>query len=145
MMTQGSESSIRDSGAQGLSKAEQQLAELIEKLKQTADRNLKCVVLYGSAATGEFQSGHSDLNVLCVLERLGAAELKKLNPVSAWWTHKGHPSPLVFTPEELRQAADVFAIELLDIKQGHRLLFGEDVFVSLDVPMALPHLQVERE
>jgi hypothetical protein len=146
MMAQNSQThSVHSGGRQLGSKEEQQLGELIAKLKQAAGSNLKCIILYGSAATGEFQSGHSDLNIICVLDRLGTAELQKLSPVSAWWIRKRHPAPLVFTLEELRQFADVFAIELLDIKQGHRLLYGEDVFTTLDVPMDLHHLQLERE
>lgn len=71
--------------------------------------------------------------------------LANLQPVALWWWRKGHPAPLVFTLEELRRSADVFAIELLDMKQHHRMLFGEDFLAHLDVPMALHRLQVERE
>ncbi len=124
---------------------EKDLNELVEKLKQAAGANLKSVVLYGSAASGDFQQKHSDLNVLCVLERLDGGELAKLNPATAWWARKGHPAPLVFTVEELRRSADVFAIELLDIQASRRVLDGEDVFTSLHVPMSLHREQVERE
>ncbi len=124
---------------------EKDLTELVEKLEQAVGASLKLVVLYGSAASGDYQPKHSDLNVLCVLERLGAAELEKLHPAAAWWARKGHPAPLVFTLDELRHSADVFAIELLDIKASHRLLFGEDVLGSLEVPMNLHRQQVERE
>ena len=124
---------------------EKDLRELVEKLRQAAGANLKSVVLYGSAASGEFQPKHSDLNVLCVLDRLDAAELEKLNSPAEWWARKGHPAPLVFTLEELRRSADVFAIELLDIQASHRVLHGEDVFAGLEVPMSLHRQQVERE
>lgn len=121
------------------------LNELVERLKQAAGSNLKSVVLYGSAASDEFHAKHSDLNVLCVLERLDASELEKLNPPATWWSRKGHPAPLVFTRDELRTSADVFAIELLDIQASHRVLFGEDFFTRLEVPTSLHSLQVERE
>jgi len=124
---------------------EKDLNELVQKLKAAAGANLKGVVLYGSAAAGEFQPKHSDLNVLCLLERLDAAELEKLNPAAGWWAGKGHPAPLVFTPEELRRSADVFAIEMLEIKASRRVLFGEDDFAQLEVPMSLHRVQVERE
>jgi len=124
---------------------EKDLRELVEKLKQAAGDNLKSVVLYGSAASGDFQPKHSDLNILCVLERLDGAELAKLNPTAAWWARKDHPAPLVFTLEELHRLADVFAIELLDIQASRRVLDGEDVFASLRVPMSLHREQVERE
>ncbi len=124
---------------------EKDLKELIERLRQAAGANLTAAVLYGSAADQEFREEHSDLNVLCLLQRLDAGELKKLQPVGLWWWRKGHPTPLVFTLRELQDSADVFAIELLDMKQRHRMLLGEDFLKDFDVPMALHRLQVERE
>jgi hypothetical protein len=121
------------------------LRELTVRLKQAAGANLQAVVLYGSAATDEFRELHSDVNILCLLARLDAAELAKLQPVGRWWLSKGHPAPVVFSLDELKMSADVFCIELLDMKQGHRMLFGEDFFGALDVPMDLHRLQVERE
>ncbi len=121
------------------------LAELVSRLREAAGANLKSVVLYGSAVTGEFHPKHSDLNVLCVLDKLEAHQLVQLGPATRWWVAQGQPAPLAFTLEELKRAADVFAIELLDIKASHRVLFGEDFFPSLEVPMRLHHLQVERE
>jgi predicted nucleotidyltransferase len=124
---------------------EKQLNELVEKLKGAAGANLKSVVLYGSAVSGEFHPKHSDLNVLCVVEKSDAGELARLNPVSVRWVRKGHPPPLVFTLEALQRSADVFAIELLDIKASRRVLFGEDVLGALEVPMSLHRVEVERE
>lgn len=128
-----------------MSAMEKDLSELVEKLKQAAGTNLKAVVLYGSGASEEFQPRHSDLNVLCVLDWLDAAELEKLNAAAVWWARKGHPAPLVFTLEELHRSADVFAIELLDIQARRRVLFGEDVFKGFEVPLNLHGEQVERE
>ncbi len=124
---------------------EKELKELVEKLEAAAGANLKSVVLYGSAVSGEFHPKHSDLNVLCVLEDLDAPALARLNPAATWWARKGHPAPLMFSLDELRRASDVFAIELLDIKAHHRILWGQDVFASLEVPMSLHRVQVERE
>ncbi len=124
---------------------EKELNELVKRLREAAGAHLSAVVLYGSAADHEFHEEHSDLNTLCLLDRLDGAALAHLQPVALWWWRKGHPAPLVFTLEELRHSADVFAIELLDMKQHHRMLLGEDFLAHLDVPMALHRLQVERE
>jgi hypothetical protein len=124
---------------------EAKLADFVNRLKAGAKENLKAVVLYGSAAAGEYRDSHSDLNVLCLVERAGAPDLENLHPPTEWWTRQGHPPPLVFTLDELRRSADVFAIELLDMKGHHRLLFGEDFFAGIEVPMKLHRLQVERE
>lgn len=121
------------------------LQELAQRLARAAGDNLQAVVLYGSAVTGEYRKDHSDLNVLCILHRIGAADLERLHEPLAWWKRKGFPVPQVFTETELRASADIFAIELLDMKANHRMIFGDDFFSSLDVPTKLHKLQVERE
>ena len=126
-------------------KAEQDLTDLVTRLKKVAGGNLLSVILYGSAATEEFHPGHSDLNVLCIMQSLGRDDLSKLHVASAGWAKKGHPAPLFFTHRELHDSADIFAIELLDIKAAHRILHGEDVMAPLHVPMDLHRLHVERE
>lgn len=124
---------------------EKDLNELVEKLRAAAGENLKSVVLYGSGAAEEFHPKYSDLNVLCLLEGLDAGALAKLNAPATWWERKGHPAPLMFTLEELGRSADVFSIELLDIKATRRVLFGEDYIATLEVPMALHRVQLEHE
>jgi predicted nucleotidyltransferase len=121
------------------------LEGLVTRLKASAGPNLRSVVLYGSAASGEFHAKHSDLNILCLLHRLDPTELGKLHKSAAWFVRKGHPMPLVFSLEELRNAADLYAIELLEIKMHRRVLFGDDVFGSIEVPMTLHRAQVERD
>ena len=124
---------------------EEQLTQLVSKLKKAAESNLLSVILYGSAATDEFHPEHSDLNVLCILRGQSSRELSKLGAASTWWAKRGHPAPLFFTPEELQHSADIFAIELLDIKAARRILYGEDVIAALDVPTERHRMQVERE
>jgi hypothetical protein len=126
-------------------RAEDDLKELVKRLSDAAGTNLLSAVLYGSAAAEDFHEGHSDLNVLCLMQTLGRSDLEKLHAPSAWWAKKGHRTPLFLTLKELDHSADLFAIELLDIKAARRMLFGEDVFATLDVPMNLHRLQVERE
>jgi predicted nucleotidyltransferase len=121
------------------------LQELAQRLARSADDNLQAIILYGSAVTGEYRKNHSDLNVLCILHRTGTADLEQLHEPLSWWKRKGFPLPQVFTEEELRTSADIFAIELLDMKASHRMIFGDDFLASLDVPTKLHKLQVERE
>jgi hypothetical protein len=121
------------------------LNELVGKLNAAAGANLKSVILYGSAATEEFHTKHSDLNLLCVVEQADAAHLEALHGAVEWWIRRGQRAPLVFTMDELRRSADVFAIELLDMKSRHRVLHGENVLTDLQVPLHFHSIQVERE
>jgi hypothetical protein len=124
---------------------DQKLDEFVQKLKSSAAGDLKAVALYGSAVTGEFHSKHSDLNLLCILEQADATQVEALHAAVEWWLKQGHRAPLVFTLEELARSADVFAIELLDMKTHHRMLYGDDVLAGLAVPLHYHAIQVERE
>lgn len=123
--------------------AEKHIAEFVDQFKQAAGANLECVVLFGSAASGEFHPDFSDINILCVVRELSAATLAALAPAIQSWTKKKFPVPLLFTRTELEHSTDVFAIEMLDIRQRHRILHGEDIFTSLNVPMDLHRVQLE--
>jgi predicted nucleotidyltransferase len=125
---------------------ETKLTELVNRLKEFAAANLECVILFGSAARGDFHAGHSDLNVVCILRSLGVEELGRLAPVVKWWcAEQKEPAPLFFTKEELHHAANVFAIEILDMKRGRRVLYGADVVAEIEVPMNLHRVQIEHD
>ena len=104
---------------------EEKLTEMVRRLQEAAGENLQSVVLYGSAARGDYHAHKSDLNLLCVLKSVKATELLRVASVIRWWSDQLHePVPRFFTQEELLHSADVFAIELLDIGQAHRVLVG---------------------
>jgi hypothetical protein len=125
---------------------ENKLTELVSRLKEACGKNLESVILYGSAARGDFRPGASDLNILCAVTVIDLSELQRLAPVVTWWTQEMHePAPLFFLTEELRRSTDVFAIESLDIKRSHRVLFGKDVVADLEIPMNLHRVEVEHE
>jgi hypothetical protein len=121
------------------------LDELVKKLKDAAADNLKAVILYGSAATEEFHAKHSDLNILCLVGQTDAAHIEALHGPVEWWIRRGQRPALVFTLDELRRFADIFTIELLDMKSRHRILYGENVLVEISVPLHNHSMQVERE
>ena len=125
---------------------EGKLNELVSRLREAAGKNLESIILYGSAARGDYRPGASDLNILCTLVTIDVNELQLLSPVVSWWTQEmKEPAPLFFLTEELGRSTDVFAIESLDIKRAHRVLFGKDPVANLEVPMNLHRVEVERD
>jgi hypothetical protein len=124
---------------------EKLISEFVGRLRESAGENLQSVILYGSAATGEFHPEFSNINLLCVLREISFDILQKLQPDVAWWTGRKHTAPLLLTRKELERSADVFAIEFMDMKQRHRVLYGEDILGGLVVPMHLHRAQVEYE
>jgi predicted nucleotidyltransferase len=128
------------------SKADEQLlGEFVQKLRAAAGDNLSSVVLYGSAAEGEFHPEYSDVNLLCVVRDTSLASLNKIAGAVEWWRKKKHHPPLVMTAKELKDTADVFSIEFIDMKQRYRILYGHDLLRDLNVPMHLHRSQLEYE
>ena len=119
--------------------------ELVEQLEKAIPGRLCSAVLYGSAAAGDFVPGTSNYNVLLVLDRLGVAELDALSKPALQWAKAGNRPPLLFTRSQLKASADVFPIELLDIRQSHRVLFGEDPLADITIQHEHLRLQLERE
>ena len=125
--------------------AEKQINEFISRLRAACEENLQSVILYGSAADGEFHPEFSNVNLLCILHESSFATLTAMAPAVEWWTRQKQHAPLVLTREELERSTDVFSIELLDMQQRHRVLFGDDVLSGLDIPMHLHRAQLEYE
>ena len=119
--------------------------KLLEELKKACPDKLRSVVLYGSAAAGDYVGKRSDYNVLVVTTELGRETLAAFAAPTRAWLKAGNPAPLLFTEERLRQSTDVFPIELLDIKECHRILHGEDLVSALEIDTANLRLEIEHE
>lgn len=119
--------------------------EFVSRLHDAAGKNLQSVILYGSAAGGEFHRDFSNINLLCIVREPSFAHLSQMSDAVHSWTRQGHPAPLVFTADELTHSADVFSIEMLDMKRRYNVVFGDDVLRDLVVPMHLHRAQLEYE
>jgi predicted nucleotidyltransferase len=124
---------------------EKLINEFVERMRGAAGTNLLAVILYGSAAAGDYVADHSDVNLLCVLGETSFAAIEALAPSIAWWGKQKHRAPLLMSREEMRRSADVFSIEFLDMRRHYRVLWGEDVLKTLEIPMRLHRAQLEYE
>jgi len=124
---------------------EKKINDFVARLKEAAGANLESVILFGSSVAGDFHPEFSNINLFCVVRDNSFAALQALSPAVKWWDSQKQPPPLFMTRDELARSADVFAIELMDVKQHHRVLFGEDIFENFSIPSALHRVQVEYE
>ena len=104
------------------------LNHLIDDLRSTHGDNLASVVLYGSAAAGDFVELRSDYNLLIALHRIAPEDLRLAQAPMREWQRLGHPLPVYFTVEELRDAGDVFPIEFHQMEKARVVLYGADPF-----------------
>jgi hypothetical protein len=95
--------------------------------------------------SGDFHPGLSNVNLLCILRDSSFAALQALAPVAKWWDRQKQPPPLCMTRRELERSTDVFSIEILDMQQYHRVLFGENVVQGLRISTHVHRVQVEYE
>ena len=99
---------------------EKLINEFVERMRKAAGANMVAVVLYGSAAAGDYIADYSDVNLLSVLKDTSYAAIEAVAPVIDWWAKQKHRPPLLMGAEEMRQSADVFSIEFLDMNQRRR-------------------------
>ncbi|HET8947370.1 MAG TPA: nucleotidyltransferase domain-containing protein [Candidatus Polarisedimenticolia bacterium] len=122
-----------------------ELRGLLEGLQRALGTRLEAVVLYGSAARGDFREGTSDLNVAVVVAALDPATLEALTrPVLAWVKAKETP-PRLLTRGLLAASLDVFPLEILDLRTHHVALHGSDPFAGLVIRTEALRMQCERE
>lgn len=129
---------------------EQQLKELIERLKSAFGQRLVSVILYGSAASPEEKdrpSQYSDLNVLIVLDHVDAQALTLYSPIARWWhtEHPQSPAPLLMDEEDVAVSTDCFPIEFEDMKERRRVLHGKDLVAGLEIDFSFYRARVEYE
>src|SRR5687767_11613045 len=108
--------------------AQEAFNHLIGDLRATHGDNLASVLLYGSAAAGDFVQLESDYNILIALHRITPEDLRLAQSPMREWQRLGHPLPVYFTVEELSDAADVFPIEFHQMANARSVLFGHDPF-----------------
>ncbi|HVO34836.1 MAG TPA: nucleotidyltransferase domain-containing protein [Gemmatimonadales bacterium] len=121
------------------------LEQFAQRLEAALGDNLVALLLFGSAARGTHVEGRSDLNVLVIVKDAGVLRLHAATPVLAEWAKAGEPAPLVFAEAEWRASADVFPIEIEDMREAHRVLAGRDPFEGVATRRADLRRELEHE
>jgi len=123
----------------------QHFEAFIDDLRTTHGSNLESVILYGSAAAGDFIPRTSDYNILIALKKIGPEDLRNAHGCVREWRRMGHPVPVYFTVSELQNAADVFPIEFHQMSSARKVLFGSDVLANLNISDKFLRHQAEYE
>jgi hypothetical protein len=128
-----------------MSSLEKKTTDLVTRLNGQLNGQLVSVVLYGSAAMEDWEANTSDINVLCVVDKLSASELARCEPVFQWWKGLGNPAPLLLTADEVRTSTDCFPMEFHDMRDHRRVLHGTDVIGDLNIDWSFYRAEVEHE
>lgn len=122
-----------------------QFNALIDDLRAAHGKNLAAVILYGSAANGDFVREESDYNLLIALREITPKDLRAAQAPMREWNRMGHPVPVYFTVAELKDAADVFPIEFHQMEKARQVLYGADFLENVKISDQFLRHQTEYE
>jgi predicted nucleotidyltransferase len=121
---------------------------VVSPLLSEADRALGgrySAVLYGSAARGGFIPGHSDVNLMLILEDATPEILRSLGKALTRWRRSRLEPPLLMSRQEWERATDAFPIEITDMRAGYQVLRGVDPLTDTRVLPSDLRRALERE
>jgi hypothetical protein len=123
--------------------------ELLEKyltlLKKDWQADLEGVLLFGSAARGDFIAGRSNINILMIVRRLSLEGLQRAGRLHRQWGKHQIVAPLIMTEDELHRTGPLFPLEYLQMQDHHVLLFGRDPFAAWQIQDAQLGWQCQQE
>src|SRR4051794_10506913 len=111
------------------------LDTFVESAKKTFGDDLRCVVLYGSAAEGRMRAT-SDVNLIVVLYRFDQKKANALREPFRFAQAAIDLKVMFLLDGEISDATQEFAQKFADIRKRHAVLFGDDPFAALDIPRA---------
>ncbi|NLL13747.1 MAG: nucleotidyltransferase domain-containing protein [Fibrobacter sp.] len=107
--------------------------------------DLVSVILYGSAAGGDYDPLQSDINLLIVLSSMDLELISKSADIQIKLFQKRFSRPLFMDKKYIDSSCDSYPLEFLDMKEHYVVLAGEDVLSTINPQIADLRLQVERE
>ena len=126
------------------------LDNFVSDIKNIFGKRLKSVFVYGSKANIELEKLDYDIDIMVITETLSGDDIKKCSvPVKKWmggfWDKQKNPLPVFMGEKEWFNSADVYAMEYSDIKENHKIIYGENLINSLNIKDSDLRLQCEAE
>lgn len=106
------------------------LREYVAATRETFDRALRSVAVFGSAAEGRMRR-LSNVNVIVIADAFEPAQLRRLSPVYAGLFSAVRLTSMLLRAAEIDAAAAAAPVKFDDIRARHRVIFGEDLLTSL--------------
>jgi predicted nucleotidyltransferase len=120
-------------------------SSIIDDYKGLFGEELVSILLYGSAASGDYMAGRSDINFMMVLSERGIDLIDEAFDLIAKWKKRNVATPLFLTEAYVETSVDVFPIEYLNFQNNYLLVYGKDILKDLSFDREFLRLQCERE
>lgn len=118
--------------------------DFVKGLKSIYDDGLVSVMLYGSAASGEYSGANSNINLAIVLKDFSLANVAKASELVNKYKFRSI-KPIFLTEKYIASSVDVFPLEFLDMKENNIALYGKDVLSGISIDVKNLRFQCEQE
>lgn len=108
------------------------LNDFVGELQTLMGANLISVVVFGSAATGQWRST-SDVNVMVVVNQFNAEALHAIREPLRLAQALVQLHVMFIQEDELQPAANAFTLKFSDILARHKILHGANVLASIHI------------
>src|SRR3974390_492830 len=105
-------------------KAEHIFDEFSADYQAALKDDLEAIILFGSAARGDYTRNRSDINFLIVLSERGLEQLDLLTSLAAKWRKRKVATPLYMSGTEICSSLDSYPIEFLNMKRHYQIIYG---------------------
>ncbi len=116
-----------------------------DEISNANQGNIVSAVIYGSAVTGDFVAGRSDINSAFVFKDYHFEYFRSSAKIVKKALKRNISPPLFLTSQMINESADVFPMEFSEIIENHILIFGEDIFGKVEISREHLRLQCEQQ
>ncbi len=109
------------------------ISPYMEKMLSIHGSGIISLFIYGSACTRDYIKGIHTVNSAIILKDLNLSSLKKSLKLIDHGIRQEIAAPLFLTRNHLETSSDTFPIELIEMKENHILLFGEDLLKDIKI------------
>jgi hypothetical protein len=121
------------------------LVEFVQDYKNLFKEHLISIVLYGSAAVGQYIPKKSDINFMVVLAPQAIESIGQALPLVKKWRKQAVSVPMFVTQSYIDSSLDSFPIEFLNMKQAYKTVYGQDMLAALTISPEYLRLQCESQ
>lgn len=121
------------------------LEKIIAQVRKGWPSDFDGLVLYGSAARGDFIAGRSNINLLVVVRGVSVDFMQGMGRLHRQWGKHQIVAPLVMTKDDLGRSGRLFPLEFLQMTQNHVVLAGQDPFSEFSLDPVRLGWQCEQE
>lgn len=121
------------------------VGKLVDRIRALVGERVLEICFYGRVVSAQFDADADRVFSVLVLEQFDLNVLRELAREGAALGKRRLAAPMVMTPGFIEESLDTFPLELLEIKQQHVTLVGQDHFSDLTFESSHIRHQCERE